>query len=372
MLLINGNVFTPTGFVQKDILIEDTKIKYIGNINDPMDNVIDVKGCYIVPGFTDISTSVGLIEAGVKTEGNDLDEKSMPCISDLHAIDGVNFEDRYFKEAIKNGITSVVVSSGNLSVIGARSSLIKTNAIDYSSIIRKDVDISITLGEKPKKEYGSGFYPISRMGIADVVRKTLTEAKQYMLNENMDYNSYNPMLEALVPILKRELPLKIYAEKSQDILTAINIKKEFNIDIIINGGAESYKLIDEIKANDIPVILGSGLLENSFIELIDRKENTANVLNANNILIALSTRHPTINIDLLQTSMCLMCKYGLDEIDAINAVTLSPIKMLGLDKQLGSIEEGKIANIAIFNDNPTYSLSSVIYTIIDGEVVYKK
>lgn len=374
ILLKNGKVFTENGFEENDVLIDGNIISDIGHISGNYENVLDLDGCFITPGLVDISNSIGLIEAGVKTEGNDLDEKSRECICDMYSIDGVNFEDRYFNDAVTNGVTSVVITSGNLSVIGAVSSLVKTNAVDFSGVIKKDVDISVTLGEKPKKPFGSNFTPLSRMGILDIIRRNLMNTKIYIAKKDqgkIDYSNFDPCLESLAKVLRREIPLKIYAEKKQDIETAIALKEEFNIRIIISGGADSYKTTDILKNSETPVILGSCLKEQSFIELKDRRNDTATVLKDNNIPFAISTHHPNITIDLLQMSMCLTCKYGLSEVAAIQSITVEPLKMLGLDDSRGSIAKGKIADIAIFDGNPTYSLSKVIYTIIDGKIVYK-
>ncbi|WP_432403741.1 amidohydrolase family protein [Wukongibacter sp. M2B1] len=374
ILLKNGKVFTEDGFEESDVLLDGNIIRDIGHIHGSYENVLDLDGCFIIPGLVDMSSSIGLIEAGVKTEGNDLDERSKECISDMHSVDGINFEDRYFNDALTNGVTSAVITSGNLSVIGAVSSLVKTNAVDFSGIIKQDADISVTLGEKPKKPFGSKFTPLSRMGIVDIIRRNLMNTKIYMAKKEqgkIDYINFDPCLESLAKVLKKEIPLKIYAEKKQDIEIAIALKEEFNIRIIINGGADSYKTVNILKNSEIPVILGSCLKEQSFIELKDRRNDTAMVLKDNNIPFAISTHHPNTAIDLLHMSMCLTCKYGLSEAASIQSVTLEPMKILGLDDSRGSIEKGKVADIAIFDGNPTYSLSKVIYTIIDGKIVYK-
>ena len=375
MILKNGNVFTGKGFERKDIIIEGNKIKFVGIANEKFPDDINLDGCYIIPGMVDMSSSIGLIEAGVKSEGNDIDESSQSCIANMHAIDGINFEDRYFNEAVSNGITHAVITSGRLSVLGAVSSLVKTNSRDFSGVLKKNADISVTFGEKVKKPFGGNLSPLSRMGTIDILRKNIIEAINYKKKKDsleIKYNNYNRVFENLQMVIEKKIPLKIYAEKKQDIENAISIKKEFDIDIIISGGSDSYKLTELLKIENIPLILGSNLKEQSFIDIKDRRNDTAKILAENGIEFALSTHHPDITMDLLHLSMCLCSKYGLDEGKAINSVTSVPFSMMGLKNERGSIEEGKIADIAIFNGNPTYSLSEVIYTIIDGEIVYKK
>lgn len=375
MILRNGNVFTGKGFERKDIIIEGNVIKFLGTLNEKFDEEINLNDCYVIPGMVDMSSSVGLIESGIKSEGNDLDEDSQNCIADMYAMDGINFEDRYFKEAVSNGVTHAVITSGRLSVLGAVSSLVKTSARDFSGVLKKNADISVTFGEKVKKPFGGNLSPLSRMGTTDILRKNILGAIHYKKKKDsfgIKYNEYNPIFENLQMVIEKKIPLKIYAEKKQDIENAIAIKKEFDIDVIISGGADSYKLTDLLKVENIPLILGSNLKEQSFIDIKDRRNDTAKILAENGIEFALSTHHPDITMDLLHLSMCLSCKYGLDESKAINSVTSVPFNIMGLGSERGSIEVGKIADIAIFNGNPTYSLSEVIYTIIDGEIVYKK
>ena len=146
MILRNGNVFTGKSFEKKDIVIEKNIIKYVGLLEGSNENEINLNGAFVIPGMVDMVTSLGLSEAGVKSEGNDLDEASKECIADMHAVDGVNFEDRYFREAVKNGITHSVITSGKLSVIGSVSSLVKTNAHDFTGILKKNADISVSFG----------------------------------------------------------------------------------------------------------------------------------------------------------------------------------------------------------------------------------
>ena len=372
MILRNGNVFTGKRFEKKDIFIEKNIIKHVGLIEENHEDEIDLKGYFVIPGMVDMASSMGLIEAGVKSEGNDLDEVS--CIADMYAMNGINFEDRYFKEAVENGITHAVITSGKLSVIGAVSSLIKTSSEDFKGVIKENVDINVSFGEKVKKPFGGKFSPLSRMGMVDILRKNLLGAIYYEKKKQrgeIGHKDYNQVFENLQMVIKKEIPLKIYAEKKQDIENAISIKREFDIDIIINGGADSYKLAEILNEEKIPVILGSNLQEQSFIDIKGRRNDTAKILNEMGVNFSISTHHPDITIDLLQLSMCLCCKYGLDESAAIRAVTCVPFELMGMSDKRGSIEEGKIADMVVFNGNPTYSLSKVIYTIIDGEIVYK-
>lgn len=380
LLLKNGKIFTLDNgkIVYGDILIKNGKIHAIdSNISALGAKVIDLHKSIVMPGFIDGSTSLGLIESGIKVEGNDANEKFVNTITNLKTVDGIYYNDEYFKHAAASGVTTVVVNSGKLNVLGSQSCAIKTNAKSFKeAIISSYIDINSTIADYPKKwNQNRQETPLSRMGIINIIRENLYNAKLYLEkkgNGKICFDNYNSIYESLIPILKREVPLKITANRIQDILKAIEIKNEFNINIILNYASESYLAIEDIIKRNIPVILSSCLDDNSSIELQNRKLDTAKVLSEKGVLTSISTNHPDIVIDMLLLSVCLFVKNGMSYEHALKSITINPAKTFGLDNKIGSIKVGKDADLVILNGDPLKSMTKIIMTIIDGNIVYER
>ena len=149
------------------------------------------------------------------------------------------------------------------------------------------------------------------------------------------------------------------------------MKKEFNINIILDGAAESYMAIDEIFSNSIPVILGSCFTDNSSTELEYRRLDTAKVLSEKSILTSISTNHPETIIGMLPIAACLFVKEGMSYENAIKSVTINPAATLGLQERIGSLEVGKDADIAIFDGDPLKSMTKNIMTVVNGKIAYQ-
>lgn len=372
LLLKNAKIITvyDENIRYGDILIDEGKIINIAsNINEVNAEEIDLKNMIVIPGLIDISTSIGLIESASKAEEGSSDEENQESISEFKVLDGINMKDEYFARALKSGVTTVVVNSGNLNALGAQSCAIKTNNRDLKQrVISSSIDIKATLGDEPK-------WSLSRMGVVNTIRENLEKTNEYIekrTNNKMTMEDYNGKYESLIPVVKGGIPLKITANRIQDILKAIEIKNEFGINIIINGCAEAYMAIDELYKNDIPIILNSLLKDNSSIENINRRDDMANLLCENGIEISLSTNHPDINIELLLLSACLMAKNGMEYGDVLKSLTINPSKMLGLEDRIGSIEIGKDADLVVLDGDPFKSMTNIIMTIIDGVIEYRK
>lgn len=380
LLLKNGKIFTLNNnkILYGDILIDKGKILAIdSNISSKGNKTIDLHKSIVMPGLIDSSTSLGLIESASGFPGDDSNEKYENVISDLKSINGINYNDEYFKQAVSSGITTVIVNSGNTNVIGSQSCAIKTSGDSlHSSVISESADICCTIGDEPKKwNQNRQESPLSRMGIINILRENLYNSKNYLLKKEdgkISMDNFSRKYESLIPVLNKKTPLKITANKVQDILNAIEIKKEFNVDIILDGAAESYMVIDEIISNNIPVILGNCLTDNSSIELSNRRLDTAGILTNQNILTSISTNHPNTVIGLLIITACLLVKEGMSYEHALKSITINPALTFGLSDRIGSLEPGKDADLAIFDGDPLKSMTKNIMTIVDGNIIHSK
>lgn len=384
MLLIkNGKIMTMTGgnIEKGSILIKYGKIENIGiDIEIPQKcEVINVNGAWVLPGLIDAHCHIGILEETIGFEGRDLNEATDPITPQLRAIDGINPMDPAFKEAVKAGITSVMTGPGSTNVIGGQFLVMKTNSICVDDgVIFNNAAVKIAFGENPKSIYhGKNKMPMTRMGIAGLLRETLVSAINYM-HEKEDataksqYFSINLKMEALIPVLKREIPLKAHAHRADDILTAIRIAKEFDLKLTIDHCTEGNLIVNYIKNSGFPAIIGPNLTSRSKIETKNKSFKTAGILNSAGIKIALMTDHPVIPINYLAICAGLAVKDGLDFDEALKAITIYPAQIIGVSKRVGSIEIGKDADIAIFDGNPMEVLTNTLFTIIDGNIIYRK
>lgn len=381
----NATINTITeGIIIGNLLIENKKIKEIGNdIVAPLDaTVIDAKGCLVLPGFIDAHTHLGLWEDGMATEGIDGNEQTDPITPQLNTIDAINPMDITFNEAVKSGITSVCSTPGSANPIGGQAIALKTyGKIVDKMVIKNPVATKIAFGENPKNCYGGNEKtPQTRMAIAALIRETLKKAQEYLDDieksqleeDDAKKPEYNMKYESLIPVLKREVPLKAHAHRVDDMFTAIRIAKEFDLKLTLDHCTEGHLVVDELIEEGYPILVGPSLTERSKIELRNLTFETAGILSNNGLNVCLITDHPVTPIQYLPLCAGIAIKHGMKEEKALEAITINPAKVLGIDNRVGSIEVGKDADIVIWDNNPFEINSNVLYTIIDGKIVYKK
>lgn len=367
-------------FEKMDISIEDGKITGIKKSIKPKkdDEIIDATDKIVAPGFIDAHCHLGLMGDSVGFENDDVNEKSDPITPQLRAIDGIDPMDRVFTEAYQGGITSVATGPGSANVIGGQFAAIKTfgKRID-KMIIKAPIAMKCAFGENPKRFYGTkGKMPTTRMGTAGMLRETLQKAKEYMLKSEAAGDDitkkpqYDARLEALIPVLKKEIPLKAHAHKANDIFTAIRIAKEFDVKMTLDHSTDARCIVDELAEENYPMIVGPSLGHRTKVELINKSFKTAAVLNKAGIKISITTDSPVIPLQHLPICAALAVKDGLDKWEALKAISINPAEILGLEDRVGSIKVGKDADIVIWSADPLQIDAKVEYTIIDGKVVF--
>ncbi|SKC90192.1 amidohydrolase [Maledivibacter halophilus] len=385
MLFIKGGkVVTMVGdvFEEGDIIVNNGKIRRVGeNLSIPQGTtLIDARGKIVMPGFIDAHTHLGLKEDSIKFEGIDHNEKSDPITPHIRGIDAINPMDRTFNEAYEAGITSVGAGPGSANVIGGQFAAIKTygHRVD-DMIIKEPIAIKCAFGENPKRNYNEkGKSPMTRMAIAALLRETLFKAIEYKKklikskNDNNKAPDFNMKMEALQPIINREISLKVHAHRADDIFTAIRIAKEFNIRITLDHCTEGHLIKEDLKKEGFDVIVGPSLGHRTKFELKNKSFIAPGILSEEGLKVAITTDSPVVPLQYLPICAALAVKKGMDRYEALKAITINAADIMGISDRVGSLEVGKDADIVIWDKDPLDVQASVEYTIINGKIVYSR
>lgn len=385
MLLKNANIIPVVGepFIG-DIATADGKIIAMGKdlkLDDP--EVYDLTGKTIIPGIIDAHCHIGMFEDGIGFEGDDGNERSAPITPELWAIDAINPYDRCFAEAREGGVTTVITGPGSANVIGGQFVALKTSGRDVEDMILEfPIAMKAAFGENPKRVYSSSKQFYTRMAVAATLRKALIEVQEYDRKIKLagDDESKKPTFdikkEALLPVIRRELPLKIHAHRADDILTALRIAKEFNLRITLDHCTEGYMICDLLKegieSTGAGVIVGPLLSDRSKVELRNLSFGAPKTLYDNGIEFAMMTDHPVIPIQYLPVCAAIAVREGLPEEVALKSITINAAKIVGIDEHVGSLEVGKDADIAVFSAHPFDFRAKCVMTIINGKIVNNK
>ena len=384
MLLIkNGKIITMSdkNYENGCILIHDNKIVDIQEYIEESDNmeVIDAKGAWVMPGIIEAHCHIGLSEEGIRFEGDDINEATNPITAHLRAIDAINPLDIAFTDAIKGGITSAMTGPGSANVCGGKFVFMKMagESID-DMIVENDYAMKVAFGENPKRVYSSkSTSPSTRMATASILREALLKAKNYKnkkeeANKNGEYFEIDFKQECWMDVLDKKIPLKAHAHRADDILTAIRIAKEFDVNMTLDHCTEGHLIPENIKKSGFSAIVGPSLMNRSKYELKNKTFETSGILNKHGVTVAITTDHPVVPIQYLPICAGFAAKAGLGVEEGLKAITINAAKICGVDDRVGSLEVGKDADIAIFTGNPMETFTETLYTIINGKVVYSK
>lgn len=376
MLVISGGkiiTMGPQGTLQsKIIIVEGDRIKAITEADDVPANAqhLDAGGGYILPGFIDAHAHIGLDEEIYRVEGDDVNETTDPVTPQLQAVDGIHFRDLAFQDALRGGITRVMSMPGSANVIGGQAVFLKTLAADMSGMIYKNPwGLKAALGENPKRVYGEQQKkaPRTRMASASLLREAFYKAAR-----NLEKVSLDPEIEykqmPIFKVLRKEMPLLLHAHRSDDMLTALRLKEEFNIDVIIQHATEAVLIAGELRQQNVPVFIGPLLVNRAKVEMQEVAFKNARLLKERGVIFSLISDHPVTPIEHLRVSAALMVQEGLDEETALKAITLHPAQALKVDNELGSIEVGKRADLVAFDGHPFDFRSRVKWVVVDGQV----
>jgi imidazolonepropionase-like amidohydrolase len=383
--IVGGRVVPITGepLDGGTVLVADGRITAVGlGLSVPADaTVIDAVGRWVLPGFIEAHGHVGVDEEAQGWAGDDTNEMTEPVTAQVRAIDAINPADLGFRDAISGGVLAVNVNPGSGNPIGGQTAAIKCwgTTVDEMAL-RAPSGMKSALGENPKRVYGDkDKMPSTRLGTAAVIRAALVEAANYLQRleaaERKPEAERQPVdrdlkLEALGWVLRREIPWRQHCHRADDIATAIRIADEFGYDLVIDHGTEAHLLADLIAARGIPVIIGPLFTSRSKVELRNRSLANPGRLAAAGVTIAITTDHPVVPINFLVHQATLAVKEGLDPRTALEAITINPARIAGIDDRLGSIEVGKDADLVIWSGDPLDVHSRVERALIEGRQIY--
>ena len=368
-----------------DILVSDGKIVKIkdiiagSEINDA--SVLEAYGMELYPGFVDAHCHLGLDGYAVEFAGQDFNEMSDPVTPQLSAIDGINPQDETFRMAREGGVTCVATGPGSSNVIGGTFCAIKTYGTRIDDMLVKEkVGMKIAFGENPKncyKEKGIS----SRMSIAAKIREVLKKTEIYQRKladagyptqiDESRMPVYDAKLEAMLPVLRKEIPLKAHAHRADDIFTAIRIAKEFNLDLQIDHTTDGALIAGALAKEGYPVAVGPSFGHASKYELKNKNFSTVVKLAEAGCQVSVITDSPVTEGRYLALCAGRAISEGLDEFTALQTITINAARHIGVADRVGSIEIGKDADFVLVKGSPFAVDTKILYTIIDGKIVYK-
>ncbi|MBP7907655.1 MAG: amidohydrolase [Proteocatella sp.] len=381
MIIRNGLIFLieNDGFTKKDIELKDGKIERIGRnlSNDSGSEEFDAEGMYITPGLIDAHSHIGLFNESMRWEGEDGNEEFDPVTPDMNAVDGINPFDISFREALEGGVTTASTGPGSANVIGGSFATISLygNIVD-NMVIQSPASMKCAFGENPKGVYGQkGKAPVTRMGVAAILRETIVKAENYIARkEDAQYKGehfdIDPKMEAMIPVIEKDIPLKAHAHRADDICTAIRIAKEFNVKLTLEHCTEGHLIADYIAEEGLSAQVGPTFGSRTKVELTNKSFETAKILSERGVKVSIITDHPVIPQQSLNMCAAMAVKAGMDEFEALKAITLNPAQTLGIDHLKGQLKEGLDADIVIWDLHPLDLQASTVRVYVKGEEVF--
>lgn len=334
--------------------------------------VVDAKGKVVMPGLVDGYTHLGLIGVGLVKSTRDDDEATAPLTPDIYAADGINVESPQFRITRLHGTTTALVAPSEGNLVPGRSCVIALDGDRVEKMLRRhQAALHASLGEPPMGRFGEKDQaPSTRMGEMALLRKALTAAQEYLAKwkryQKGEFDHDDPPgpperdreQEAWAPILKKQAPLIVRAQRLSDIQAAVRLRDEFGIRVVLLRAAEAWKMADDLKAAGIPILYGPVTTQPASHETLGARHDAPALLEKAGVEFALISAGAH-NARNLPYQAGIAMSYGLSEKAALEAITIRPARILGIGKQVGSLETGKQADVIVL-DGPVYQPRSKV------------
>ena len=372
--LTNGRLYTiDNGIIEQGtILLDGEKIAAVGtDVAIPADaQVIDVEGRIVTPGFIDAHTHIGIDEEIHQPIGDDCNEMTEPNTAELRAMDAINYRDLSFQDAVKAGITTVMITPGSANVSGGLVAVMKTAGRTYKEmLLNGEAGLKMAFGENPKRVYGEkDKTPSTRMATMAIARQGFYEAKEYLKKSEED-REFSLQTEHIAKALDGGIPVRAHAHRADDIMTAIRLRDEFNLDLVVEHCTDGHLIVDELKEAGVPVAVGPSLSNRAKVEMENVTFRTPGVLASAGIDVAIITDAPCTPIQYLPICAGMAMREGMTEEDAFKALTIVPAKILKVDDRLGSLTAGKDADVVVWNNHPMEIMGRPEMVFVNGKQI---
>jgi imidazolonepropionase-like amidohydrolase len=377
VVVYGETVYPVTGPPIRDgvVVVQDGRIAAIGPASEieVPEGLGELRAKVVTPGLIDARATVGLTGLLNQRQDQDQLERSAPIQPQLRALDAFNIHDPLIEWVRSFGVTTIHTGHAPGELISGQTMVIKTwgNTVD-EAVLRPSAMVAATLGEDARKEGDKS--PGTRAKMMAMLRESFHEAQAYAVRlESPDEEKRpgrNLKLDVLLRVLDRELPLLVSAHRAQDIANALRLAREFGIRVILDGGAESYLLAEEIAAAGVPVIVHP-LQSRSAGEMKNASWETPARLKEAGIPIALQSGYesyvPKTRVLLFEAAIAVA--NGLSFENALAAATIDAARLLGVDDRVGSLEVGKDGDLALYDGDPFEYTTHCVGVVINGEVV---
>ena len=373
MIIKNGQVllFEEGGFVKKDILVENGKIKQIAD-SIQGETEIDAAGKFITPGLIDAHSHICISEEGMGATGDDCNDYSDSLMPYLETLDAINPFDLAAKTAMSYGVTAACICPGSDSVVGGVCSVIGlSGTVADEMLLKRKAAIKCSFGENPKK---AGYSFKTRMGNAWLLRTCIEDATYYRhrkeeAKKQGEYFKTDMGMENMLLALNKEIPIHAHVHRADDICTAIRIAREYDLDLVIIHCTDGISIVDYLSKFDYPVILGPTMYPRSKLESMSRCFETAGVLNKAGVKICITADHDVTPIYYLSVYAAQSVRAGLDELEGLKAITKNPAEILHIDDRKGELKVGRDADIVIWSGHPFAYDTKVEHVFLEGKAV---
>ncbi len=361
------------------LLVRDGRIEAIAPHIDPPEGcqVIDAGGRLLTPGLVEAHCHIGLDNECMRWEGMDYNEIVEPLTPQLRAIDSINPQDGAFPAALKGGVTTACTGPGSANVVGGTFTVLKLAGRRVDKMLLKEpAAMKCAFGENPKGCYGQGLKksPMTRMAVAALLRELLFKTQRYRDDKLAGKNPpFDMKLEAMLPVIEGQIPLKCHAHRADDILTAVRIGKEFGLKLTLDHCTDGEIIADELAEEGFPVFVGPTLGSKSKVELRSKSFTTPGALHQAGLTVSIITDAPVIPLEKLSLCAGLAAEEGLPMEEAWRAITINPARSLEIDDHVGSLEAGKDADLVLWTADPLTAVGGRAWmTVVDGRIVYQE
>ena len=364
---------------QADILTEGQKILAISpELPAQTDAItVDASGKHVFPGLVEAHGHIGMSGWAMGYEGLDFNEYNDPVSPQLRAIDAINPFDASIRDAAEGGVTTLCTGPGSANILGGTFACFKaTGRCIDDMCLKAEAAMKCAFGENPKRCYKEKGIS-TRMTTAAKLREILFKAEEYRrkLDAAGDDESKKPAfdirLQALLPVIRGEMPLKAHAHQANDILTAIRIAKEFHLQLTLEHVTEGELIIDELVRAHVPLAIGPTDGHPKKIELQHKSWTTPGVLSRAGCQVSIITDSPVTQQSHLRFCAAMAIAAGMDPFDALQAITIQPARHIGVADRVGSLEVGKDADF-IITDGSIFEIGTrILSTWINGECIYQ-